>query len=772
MPKRALLLCVTVVFVFTCLTALASQERVSFEGQTVGDIQLQGLQRTRKEVVLYKIKTRVGKPYSAETISADERRLVETGYFNSVTVLAQPLEQGVRVIFNFAEKPTVKAILFEGNERLKTSRLQKKISARRGEIFDEVQLVEGIAEIIELYEKKGYYDASVVHKLEYDRPANEVTVVIAIAEGRRAIVHDIAFVGAEHARRRDLLGVMKTKRRNILSWLTRRGKLRREVLEEDMLRLAMHYRSLGYLDVQFEAPVEEFIEGRKDAVRLKISLAEGPCYTMGDTTFTGNRTFPEEALRQQLRLEPGDMLNAHKADAQRRAIADFYSERGYVDARVSSRFSPAEGEHVLDIHYTIQEHDRIRIGKVEITGNVITKDKVIRREISLIPGDYYDGVKLRRSRSRLMNLRYFGRVDVLLEPTAKQDVRDLVVVVEEANTGRFLGGFGLSSIDQLIGTIEISQSNFDARSPWGFRGAGQKARLKFNFGTKRRSAELSFTEPWFLDRKLLFGFNIFARDYLTPDDYDESRVGFDVRFSRQLWPRVRGTITYTLMDVEIDPEEGASELILREAGKKTVGSLSGQLTRDTRDSYFLPTRGARLTLTTEVGADMLASDEEFHKETVTAAIYFPVFDGHVLKLRGEIGAVEEFGDSDDVSIFERLFLGGARTVRGFDFRDVGPKDEFGEAVGGKSSFLLSAEYTFPLVDPIRGAIFYDTGNVWADAYNYEFGDLRAGVGIGLRIMIPAFGGQFPFNIDYAWPIDRDEFVDDSPRLDFSFGFQF
>jgi outer membrane protein insertion porin family len=439
---------------------------------------------------------------------------------------------------------------------------------------------------------------------------------------------------------------------------------------------------------------------------------------------------------------------------------------------VVCRFSPGEGEHVLDIEYWVEENKRVRIGKVEITGNLVTKDKVIRREISLVPGDYFDGVKLRKSRSRLMNLQYFSRVDTLLEPTEQEDVRDLVVVIEERNTGRFLGGVGFSSIDKLIGTVEIGQSNFDIKNPWAFRGSGQKARLKFNFGTNRRDAVLSFTEPWFFDRRLLFGFSVFAHDYLTPEDYDEKTVGFDVRFAKQLWRRVRGTIIYTLQEVEIDAEETASELIRREEGTKMVGSLTGQLLRDSRDSYYMPTRGTRLAFAEEVGASVLGGDEEFHKETFKAAWYFSLFAGHVVKLRGEIGAVEEFGDSEDVSIFERLFLGGPRTVRGFDFRDVGPKDELGEAVGGKSSLLLSIEYTFPLIDPIRGAVFYDTGNVWADAYDYDLGDLRAGTGIGLRIMIPVFGGQFPFNIDYAWPIDRDEFVTDNPRLDFSFGFQF
>jgi len=396
---------------------------------------------------------------------------------------------------------------------------------------------------------------------------------------------------------------------------------------------------------------------------------------------------------------------------------------------------------------------------------------VIRREISLVPGDYYDGVKLRRSHSRLMNLRYFESVDMLLEPTEREDVRDLIVVVGEMPTGRLMGGMGFSSIDKLMGTFEIAQSNFDLKNWPSLRGAGQKARLKFTFGTNRRDAELSFTEPWFFDRQLAFGLVVFARDYLTPEDYDESQVGFTVQFSKMLWRRIRGTISYTLKEVEIEADEDASELIRREEGTKTVGSLTAQVVRDTRDSFFMPTHGYRLLVAEEVGADVLGSDDEFHKETLAATYHVSFVEGHVVRLRGELGAVEEFGDSDDVSIFERLFLGGGRTIRGFDFREVGPKDELGEPVGGKSSLLLSVEYTFPLVDPIRGAVFYDTGNVWEQAYTYELNDLRAGAGIGLRIMMPVFGG-FPFNIDYAWPIDRDEFVDDKPRLDFSFGFQF
>jgi outer membrane protein insertion porin family len=772
MLRRVALLCGTAVFVFIWLCAGGAEEGASFEGQIVRDIQLRGLQRTREPIVLYKIKTRVGKPYSAETVGADERRLYESGYFNSVSVLTQPLEGGVRVIFSFHEKPTVKAIVFEGNERYKTARLRKRISAQRGEIYDEIALVEGIAKIYELYEKKGYYDVSVLYRPEYDRKANEVTVLISIREGRRGIVRDIRFVGAEQARRRKLLRLMKTKRRNALSWLTGRGKLRRDTLDDDMVTLADHFRSLGYLDVQIKEPVVQFIEGRKDSVRLTITVVAGPQYRVGRTRFSGVQALPEEALRALLVLDEGQVLAADKEQAQRRAITDYYSERGYVDVRVERRFSPGEGEHVLDIHYAIEENKRIRIGKVEITGNLVTKDKVIRREVSLVPGDYFDGVKLRRSRSRLMNLRYFESVDMLLEPTEKEDVRDLIVVVKEQRTGRLMGGVGFSSIDKFVGFVEIGQSNFDLKNWPSLRGGGQKAHLRFNFGTNRRDAELSFTEPWFFDRQLAFGFTAFARDYLTPKDYDMSEVGASVQFSKRLWRRVRGTIGYTIKDVEIDPEEDASELIQREKGKKTVGSITAQLVRDTRDSYTLPTRGSRLGLAEEVAADWLGADEEFHKETFAGLLYVSVFEGHVVRFRAEIGGVEQMGDSEYVSIFERFFLGGARTVRGFDFQEVGPKTEYGEPIGGRSSLLLSVEYTFPLVSPIRGAIFYDAGNVWVDAYSYDLGDLRAGAGFGLRIMIPAFGAGFPFNIDYAWPIDRDQFVEDKPRLDFSLGFQF
>jgi outer membrane protein insertion porin family len=778
MVRRLALVCAIAACAVAWSAAFASEEPGSFEGQLVRDIQLKGLQRTRESLVYNRIKTKVGKPYSAETVSADERRLIESGYFATVSVLAQPLEGtdrepgGVRVIFTFREKPMIKAILFEGNERYKTARLQKHITARRGEIYDEVALVEGIAKIYELYEKKGYYDVSVVHLPEYDPKANEVTVRIRIREGRRAIVHDIQFAGAEHVKRRTLLRLMKTKRRNALSWLTGRGKLKRDVLDEDLVRLADRWRSLGYLDVAIDPPAEEFLEGKKDAVRLTLTVHEGPMYRTGTTSFAGARSFPEEALRAQLVLQPGEPLAADKAEVQRRAIADFYAQRGYVDVEVQGRLSPGEGEHVLNIEYLIVEGRRIRIGRVEITGNTVTKDKVIRREVSLVPGEYYDGVKLRKSRSRLLNLRYFEGVDMLLEPTEQEDVRDLVIAVKEMRTGRLMGGVGFSSIDKVIGTFEIAQSNFDIKNWPSLRGAGQKARAKFEFGTKRRDIVLSFTEPWMFDRQIAFGVDVFARDNLTPDDYDEREIGFTTHVSKMLWSLTRGTLSYTLENVEIDAKEDASELIRREEGKKTVGSLAGELLRDTRDSFFMPTRGYRTSLVEEVGAGWLGSDEEFHKETFAGQLYVSIFEGHVIRLRGEIGGVEEFGDSEDVSIFERFFLGGARTVRGFDYRDVGPKDESGEPIGGKSSLLLSVEYTFPLVSPIRGALFYDTGNVWSDPYTYDLSDLRAGAGFGLRIMIPAFGGQFPFNIDYAWPIDRDQFVDKDPRLDFTFGFTF
>jgi len=525
---------------------------------------------------------------------------------------------------------------------------------------------------------------------------------------------------------------------------------------------------------------------KKRDMELTISVHEGAQYLAGQSSVEGNTIFSSEGILAVCSLKEGTPFDSFALERDRTAISGKYGEDGYIDTIVSLEKMPTDKPHVLDVRYNITEGSQIRIGKIEITGNLITKDKVIRREMLVNPGEIFNMRKIRVSAQRLKNLNYFGDpaypgaegVVAYDRPTDVEGVRDLVIEVKERPTGRLYFGGGFSTEWDVVGSFAIEQTNFDWkrwRSPM-LRGAGQKARLRALVGTKRTDLTLSFTEPWLFDRPLSLGFDVYRRDsrYVSKRRfYRQKNTGFDVELFTRVAPATRAGVTYRLERVEIDARADASETIKKEEGKKTVSALGFKAIRNTVDSWLMPTRGMKASAGWEVAGDFLGSDADFLKHEYNVAQYIRLYGSkHVLRLLGKLSFAEEFGDSVDVPIFERLFLGGLTTIRGFRYRMVGPKDELGEPIGGKSSLLLSAEYDYPIYGPLRGAVFYDTGNVWYDSYEIDPSDLRAGAGVGLRIVIPLMGSPIPINLDYGWPIDRDEWVSKSGRFHFSMGFNF
>ncbi len=529
---------------------------------------------------------------------------------------------------------------------------------------------------------------------------------------------------------------------------------------------------------------------KKRKIELTIRLHEGPQYSAGKFAVEGNALFSSEELLGVCSLKEGAAFDFFALEKDKAAIYDKYGERGYIDAVVTGEKKPTDKPQVLDVVYNITENEQVRVGKVEVTGNVVTKDKVIRREIAVNPGEVFNIRKVRTSLRRLKGLNYFGDpanpaaegVTAYDRPTDVEGVRGLVIEVKERPTGRLWFGGGFSSDGGVFGSFEVSQSNFDWkkmwRRPW-LRGAGQKARLRALVGTRRSHFIFSFTEPWLFDKPLSFGIDAFKTDnrFFSGGDrdryFDENDTGFDLKLFKRLTPATRAGVTYKLQRVDIDPGEEASETIMKEAGKQTISSLKFEAIRDTTDSWLMPTRGMRASGAWEVAGSFLGSDADFVKQDYSVAQYIRLYGSkHILRLMGKVSFAEEFGDSEDVPIFERLFLGGIRTVRGFEYRMVGPKDDFGMPIGGKSSLLLSAEYDYPIYGPLRGAVFYDTGNVWYDSYDIDPSDLRAGTGIGARIQIPFMGQVVPINLDYGWPIDKDKWTSSGGRFHFSMGFNF
>ena len=378
---------------------------------------------------------------------------------------------------------------------------------------------------------------------------------------------------------------------------------------------------------------------------------------------------------------------------------------------------------------------------------------------------------MRASEARLRNTGFFDYVNSTPRPTPKADHYDVVYEVNEQRTGQFVVGAGFSSIDDVIGFVEVQQGNFDLGAFPRFTGGGQKLKARFTLGTSRRDWQLSFVEPWFLDRKLSLGLDLFQHDRrFLSDEYDQRNTGGSITLGKKLIGPLRGNLKYTLQEIEVDNiDETASDLIKIEEGSRSKSSVTPEIIYDTRDNVFIPTRGNRSELATTVAGGPFGGETDLYEVAIRSSQYWPLMWDHVLSLRVRAASVEEYNDADRVPIFDRLFLGGARSLRGFKFREVGPKDETGEPIGGKSSGFASLEYTVPLIEKIRWAGFYDAGFVNVDAWDFSFSDYNSDVGTGLRLDIPGF----PLQLDYAWPLEADEVNDSSSgRFNFLIGYLF
>lgn len=750
--------------------ARAIRERI------VEEVVVSGNRRLSQSAILSRIKTQTGQVFQQEDINADLKRLHDWGPFSSIEIEAQPAGEGkVRVVFKVEEKPIIKKIIFEGNREFSDKRLQREITSAPGQVLSPAQLKEDIARIYKLYEEEGYLQAGIDSQIKTDPATGEAVVFIDIKEGHEVRIKRIKIEGAREISEDDLLGLIKTKRRSLF----RSGIFEEERFEADLERITAYYRSHGYLDMKIVDVKRTFSkDGSKMYIRIKIE--EGKQYYTGAVEMVGNEHFPAEELEQLLALKREDVFTFAALRKDTRALRDFYSSKGYIDASIRPQTIYNQATERMEITYAIRENQISYINRIEISGNEITREIVIRRELAVKPGEIFDGLKVQRSRERLYNLGYFHQVSIDPIPTALPNKKDLIIRVEEKKTGEFLFGVGYSSIDDFIGFVEIGQGNFDLFNPPFFMGRGQKLKVRAEFGTKRDNYQLSFTEPWLFGIPLSFGVDFYRRDR-SWSDYRETRKGGDLRLRQRLVEFVEIGLIYRLEQVEISRvAEDASESIKIEEGKNWINSLTPSLARDTRDSWLIPTRGMRNSLSVEVAGGMLGGDKDFIKSNFSTSSYYSIFPGHILGFRFRMGTAQSFGDTEVVPIYEKFYLGGANTIRGFRYREVGPFDpETDEPLGGDSMTMASVEYTFPIFEMVRGALFCDIGNAWADK-NWKDGDsifgnrwlksLNSGAGIGLRFYLPIG----PIKLDYAWPLRTgpDDWNDTGGRFHFNIAYAF
>ncbi|MFH0876854.1 MAG: outer membrane protein assembly factor BamA [Candidatus Omnitrophota bacterium] len=764
MPKKIVRGLIYICLFFGVISlAFAQQDESSPElsapGKLIKVVEVTGNKAISAPTIMAKIKTRIGQPYYPQAARDDIKRLYETGFFADISLHVDDFQDGLKVIFEVEERPVIDEIRFEGNRTISRGVLLQKVKSKVGQYLNLSILKEDLAGLKKEYEKRGLPDVQIEEATDTNPETNKAKVTFKINEGKKVKIRRI-FVD-NNLRYSDgrILSLIKTRRARIFN----AGIFKEDQFQDDLERIKAFYLKNGYLDIKVDYRIDYDLKGQ---IHIRLLLDEGKQYKVGSVSLAGNEQFSDQEVRQSLKacLEGGVFsYEALKEDVAN--IQGFYFGKGYIFVRIQETASLDATTGKVEVTYQITENEVAYVERIEVQGNLKTRDKVVRREMRIKPGERFDGDKLKRSKERLYNLGFFEEVNYDTSPGSEPNQRNLIVEVREAKTGSVSFGGGYSSIDQFVGFVELEQRNFDWKNWKTFTGAGQDLKVRAEMGSVRQTYSLSFTEPWLFDRPISFGFDLYKTEHQKESDvgygYGETRVGGDLRLSKEFNEYLKGGVTLRVEEVTIeDVDVSASQDLKDEEGKNQIRSLEFSLTRDTTDNVFNPSRGYVLSGSSEFAGGGLGGDKDFTKMFGLATLYVPGFGKGVLQLQGRVGFAQPFGNQEKVPIYERFYAGGANTIRGYEERSVGPVDSVtGDPLGGEALLIFNVEYAFPLLEFIKGAVFFDTGNVWSEVSSFGTEGLSSGIGFGVRIKTPIG----PLKLDYGIPLDQQPGDEDRER---------
>src|SRR5947207_2388255 len=742
------------------------------------EVQYTGPVMVSKERILAQMRTKVGQPYSDQVVEQDVEALYRTGAILNVRIFAEPEGDGVKVTVAVQTRSIVREIVIDGAERIKAKKLRKEIKLRLNQPINEAQLEEARQKIIEIYQAHGFTDISAQFRVDpIDEAHGTARVVFTVNEGAKGAVRQIRFEGNTHFSDWRLRKEMKTKRKTIVSFIDKSGRLEEAQLQREMDKIREFYQDHGYIDVEIKDVRKE--RGPKGPLVITVVVAEGPLYHVNKLTISGEKVTTEDKIRALLKMKEGSVYSPKTLHDDAKMVADAYGSGGYVDLVISPEGTPA-GPAQIDVHYKIEEGERSFVERISIVGNTRTKDKVIRREVLIAPGDVFNTVRVDTTKKRLENLGYFSKVETYPEETDIAGRKDLMILVQEKRTGSFSFGGGFSTIDQLVGFAELTQGNFDLLNWPTFTGGGQKFRLRVQYGTQRKDLLLNLTEPYLLDRRLSLGGSLFftEADYLS-SLYSQRNYGFSIEARKPINVFMYASLGYSLQGIDIyNVSSSASVDIQSQKGSQTESRIFTSLVFDRRDNPLLTRTGQRVSLSPYVAGGFLGGDTEIYGWDLEASQYFHFPLDLILLFNAEIATVSVWDqprtrtvatqEISNVPIYDRLFLGGSNNLRGFDYRDVGPHDRFGEPLGGNSLWRETVELTFPIFAKTRGALLYDTAFVNGKSVAFGFHAIASDIGIGVRLDLPIG----PLRLDYGIPLQRDSSTTHGGKFNFSVGYQF
>ncbi len=718
-----------------------------FKRQRILEISIDGNLRIEAEAIKRVVKTQPGDIYNPKNLSDDLKAIFAMGYFDDIQILSEPRPDGVMVTFKIKEKPTLRAVRFSGIRwAFEEEEVAEVITAKRGSILNINVIQNDIDRITELYKEENYHNVNVDYKI-YERKDNQADIEYIIEEGEKFQIERIMFEGNEAFSDKELKRQMATAEENILSWFTSAGDLDENKLEQDVARLTSFYKNNGYMQARVGEPEVNFV-GQE--IEITIEINEGPRFRVGEVSLTGDLILEQAELIESLKIRQEEFYNREILRGDVLNLTDLYSNQGFAYADVAPQVKQDSEKRVVDIVFDIKKGQQVYFEKIIISGNTKTRDKVIRRQLRVYEQEQFSSTRLKRSIRNLYRLDYFEQVNVDTSKGSADDKMVLKIDVVEKSTGAFSFGAGYGNADKLYGTISISERNLFGR--------GQKLELKGTMGSKTQNIDLTFTEPYVWDIPLSGTLTFYNWKY-DFEEYDKDSFGFGLSFSYPIFNYTRARLGYVydiadISNISSDAPDSIKEL----NGKNTKSSIKSSLRYDSRDSTFVPSEGSNHGFSFEFAG--LGGDIGFMKYIGETTYYLPLFWGLVLAPHAEAGYVNKTR-TKKLPDYEKFYLGGIGSLRGFKRDDLAPRDNDNNSIGGDKYVQFNLDLTFPLLKDqgVFGGLFFDTGRVYGDNESIELdpGDLRQSAGLGIRWLSP----MGPVRLEYGFILDQKE-TDDGP----------
>lgn len=742
----------------------------SADGEKIVEVVVKGNRRIENAAILNVVQMKAGDILTSDKTDNDIRAIYKLGHFQDVQAATEESEKGTVLVYAVSEKPIVRTILFEGNKELTAEKLKETLEFKQNSIFSSKDLAKSVAKIKKLYGDEGYYLAE-IEPVVVKKSPTELAVTFKITEGNKILIRTIHFDGNKAFSNRKLRGVMETKEKWFLSWLTSAGTYKEEVLKNDTALIADFYMNNGFINVKVGEPAVKLADA-KDALEVSIGITEGDQYRVGEIGFKGEMLESAVDLRKKLKSEPGELFSRAILRTDIFTLTDVYADKGYAFANVNPLTKADPEKKIVDLTFDMEKGELVHFERINIAGNPKTRDKVIRRELRVDEGELYSATGMKRSKQQLMNTGFFEEATLATAKGSTADKVNVDVNVKEKPTGTFSIGGGYSSLDGVIGQGSVQQANF--------LGLGLKANLSGSIGGKSQTYSLGLTDPYFLDTKWTLGGDIYRseRDYI---DYSRRLTGADIKAGYPINDFI-GTFfmyKYEVKDL-YNPIASYQSLNFQDPvnfplGSSSTSSIMGSVTRNTTDYRLDPTSGMINSFSAEYAG--LGGYNRYARYIGDTTWFHPLYKKLIFSSKLTLGYIQDVGKQ--VPIDEKFYLGGIFSLRGYKSRTVSPvrfqlnKDINGNIsndavyLGGNKEFYGNTEFTFPILQDVgvKGVLFFDYGNAYGENQKM-LSSILMSYGAGIRWASPIG----PLRLEYGIPVNPRFGLDSSAgRFEFSIG---